>query len=302
MNILITGSTGLLGTSLIKEARLRQINAIGAARNGADISIDITNGKKLQELIESIKPDLVINAAALINVSACEQDPLLALATNANPAANMAELSTKLNFDFVQISTDHFFNGDGALKHNESHAVTIMNEYARSKYQAEEFALKSSRSLVVRTNIVGFSPRPSHPAFADWVVKALEDKLPITLFSDFYTSSLDVPTFANSLFDLILTGHKGLINLAASEVFSKEDFIRCLARALELDSSQAKVGSVAELVDAKRANSLGLDVSKAELLLGYKLPGLNQVIEKLASQYLSKELEPKGQVNYGEVR
>ena len=43
-------------------------------------------------------------------------------------------------------------------------------------------------------------------------------------------------------------------------------------------------GSVTEL-KSKRANSLGLDVNKAETILGYKLPNLSEVIQQLKEEY-----------------
>jgi hypothetical protein len=39
----------------------------------------------------------------------------------------------------------------------------------------------------------------------------------------------------------------------------------------------------------KRNDSLGLDVSKAEKILAYKLPTLSEVINNLAIEYLNKK-------------
>lgn len=287
MRTLIIGATGLFGHVLVAEAKLRNFQVSTAGRSGAEFNLDITKVDDICSLIEQLKPQLVINSAALIKILECEANPGLAYETNSRPAAILAGLASKHKFDFVQISTDHFFSGDDNIKHKEEHPVVLVNEYARSKYCGEQFALTSSQALVVRTNIVGFSPKTREPSFADWAVQTLETQSQLVLFDDFYTSSIDIYSCAKALYDIVLSGHKGLINLSSSQVSSKKEFIQELASALKLDSSYAKIGSVTTLTNPQRAESLGLDVSKAESILGYKLPDLKDVTKRLATEHLS---------------
>lgn len=287
MRTLIIGATGLFGHALVTEAKRRNFQVSTAARTGAEFNLDIAKADDICNLVEHFKPQLVINSAALVNIQDCEINPGLAYEINSRPAAILASLASRHKFNFVQISTDHFFSGDGNIKHKEEHPVVLVNEYARSKYCSEQFALTSSQSLVVRTNIVGFSPKTREPAFADWAVQTLEAKGPLVLFDDFYTSSIDIYSCAKALYDIVLSGHKGLINLSSSQVSSKKEFIQALASALKLDSSYAKIGSVATLTNPQRAESLGLDVSKAENILGYKLPDLKDVTQRLATEHFS---------------
>ncbi len=71
----------------------------------------------------------------------------------------------------MQISTDHYFCGQGDLKHDESAPVTLLNEYARTKYAGEAFALTNPEACVIRTNVVGFrgwEVRPCHGPVPDF--------------------------------------------------------------------------------------------------------------------------------------
>jgi dTDP-4-dehydrorhamnose reductase len=157
----------------------------------------------------------------------------------------------------------------------------MLNEYGRSKYAGEQFALTGTQSLVVRTNVTGFRGDPSRPTFVEWAIKEIESGRPMELFDDFFTSTIDAPSFASALLDIISLGHEGLINVASSEVASKEEFILALARAINAERPRYQTASISGL-QPPRGGSLGLDVSKAEGLLGRRLPILQEVVEVLA--------------------
>ena len=106
----------------------------------------------------------------------------------------------------------------------------------------------------------------------------------MTLFCDAWTSSIDTPSFATAALDLLFEhSTRGLLNLAAAEVYSKEDFIREIATKMGCTLSRATSGSVHDVLPG-RASSLGLDVSRAQKILPYELPGLSQVVAKLIKQ------------------
>ena len=62
---------------------------------------------------------------------------------------------------------------------------------------------------------------------------------------------------------------------------SKEEFILALARAINAEGPRYQTASISGL-QPPRGGSLGLDVSKAEGLLGRRLPILQEVVEVLA--------------------
>jgi dTDP-4-dehydrorhamnose reductase len=286
MRVLILGSTGLLGQALVNEATKRGYQVIGIARNEAKSRLDITNAQALENLIIKSEPSVIINTVAIVNLQDCEQNPGLAYLTNTRPSGVISNLGCKLGFYSVQISTDHYFTGDADTPHSESSPVTLLNEYARTKYLAEILATRYVNTLVLRTNIVGFRHKKGSPTFIEWVINSLIEKRKMTLFDDFFTSSIDVRQFSKSCFDLIIRKTTGVLNLASREVTSKKVFIETLARRLGRELNHTRVGSIKELNDGiVRANSLGLDVSSAESILGYQLPTLSMVIESILTEY-----------------
>jgi dTDP-4-dehydrorhamnose reductase len=282
--LLVFGATGLLGQAIVVEAGRLGVQALGAARKGTDFDIDLTDVAQVAELFAHVSPTRVINAAASTNLDSCERDPGGAYLINARAVALIAEQCRASAASLVHISTDHFFAGDGARAHAEDSAVTLVNEYARSKYAGEGFARNLAESLVIRTNITGFRGWPGQPTFAEWAVDAILNRSPIKLFDDFYTSTIDVDSFSRLLFRLFDMRAAGVVNLASSTVSSKSDFVRELAAAFGIRLDWATIASVRDL-PTPRAESAGLDVSKAERLLGQTLPSLREVCSALVAQY-----------------
>jgi dTDP-4-dehydrorhamnose reductase len=287
---MVLGSTGMLGQALVNELHKRNKRVVGIAPMNAEISIDITDHAQLINAIETLKPDVIINTVAIVNLASCQQHAKQSYLVNAKPSWILSNYCSANNVKYVYISTDHFFSGDKDLRHSEEADIILRNVYAMTKYMGEEYTLLDENALVVRTNIVGFRHNQAKPTFVEWIIQAINSGEAITLFDDYYTSSIDVKSFSQALCDLISQNAKGLINLASRQVVSKKMFIQALADKLQLPLKNVTSGSVTDIADGiERNESLGLDVSLAEKLLGYFLPTLAEVINNLAIEYTNKE-------------
>ncbi len=283
---LILGSTGMLGQALVRLLRSRGRDVLGVARRGADVNLDLTQPQQLTGRVEQLAPDAIINCAVCVDLGACEENPGYAYLLNTRLVGSLARACRQSKTWLVQISTDHYFSGDGPEKHDETARVNLCNEYATSKYLAEGLALTHDYALVVRTNIVGFCGRPGRPTFVEWAISALRNNARPTLFRDYFTSSIDVGSFSLAVFELLERKATGLLNVAAREVSSKKQFVEALAGQLALPLDGVHSGSVRQCSDLQRNESCGLDVSRAEALLGYALPGRVEVAANLARAYL----------------
>lgn len=284
--LLLIGSTGLLGQAVRAEAGRRHWQVTGAARHGGDIALDISDDGDFDRVLDRENPDLVINCAALVDVAGCEADPALAYRINARPLVPLATWSQAGKRPLVQISTDHFYPEGCDRAHDEDENVVLTNEYAISKYLGERLALVSSHALVLRTSIVGVRGW-DRPTFAEWAIDTVINDRPATLFTDAYTSSIDVASFAEALFDLVERRVTGLLNLAASQVYSKAEFVRELARRMDRPLTRAEDASVVAMSPPRPA-SLGLNVARAERYLGRRLPKLDEVTASVIAQHKGK--------------
>lgn len=270
----------MLGQALYAEGLARGMDIIRIGRERCDRNFDLTDDAVLHQTLHYYKPDFIVNAAALANIDECEKRPSSAYVVNARMPSVLAAYVNQSDAYLVHVSTDHYFTGDADKKHTELDYVTLLNEYARTKYAGEAFVLSVRNTLVLRTNIVGFRGHGAK-TFIEWALQALREQEAVPVFVDFYTSSIDVYSFAVALYDLLSKQSVGLINLASREVSNKQRFIQALADKFCLKQAQLIPKSVVDLNGVRRAESLGLDVTKAERILGRQLPVLDQVIENL---------------------
>lgn len=273
----------MLGQKVVAEAKRRNLNPICVARRNAQENVDIANEVALASVFAAHNPKLIINCAGIIDIAYCEKHPMEAYMVNARAVGILARMCAKANTKLVQISTEHYFTGDKDARHNEDHPVELVNEYARTKFAGEAYALSYPNALVARVNIVGLRGW-GKATFTEWAIKVIENNLEASMFNDNFASSVDTTTCAKALFDLSGKNATGLYNLGSKEVFTKKAFIEELAQKLGKTLTNAKVGSVKSL-EILRAESLGLDVSKAENKLGYSLPTLKEVILNLVNDY-----------------
>lgn len=284
MRVLVFGSTGMVGQALQREARRRGFDVVGAARTGADRIVNLEDASSLEGVIRDVRPHCVINAAALVSLDECERNPGVAYAVNARAVALIAEACRRGECRLIQISTDHYFSGDKDRLHDETAPVVLRNEYARTKYAGEAIARCLPDALVVRTNVTGLRGLAGRPTFAEHMAQALAQRARLVLFDDYFTSTIDSDALARAVFDLSDRKASGVINVASREVAHKKRFVEALATAMGIEFDWGETGSVRNL-PVPRAESCGLDVSRAEAILGSRLPDLKAVTAALASAW-----------------
>lgn len=278
MRTLIFGSTGMLGQALTEKFKFESHQVIGFASKNADISFDIRDEMSILKACRKYSPNVIINCVAKTVLNDCENDPADAYMVNTRPVFSMIKYVSESKCRFIQISTDHFFRGDKDLKHDESCEVTILNEYARTKYLAEQIALQYDNSLVIRTNIIGFRNWINNPTFVEWVRNQLLAEKEIRAFKDYYTSSITVYQFADVLSKILKIGLKGLINVGSRDVFSKKEIITSLAEKWGFSNPKIVDATIFEQMSISRCESLGLDVDKIQSVLGIQMPSFEEVV------------------------
>ena len=143
--ILITGGKGMLATEI---TTILANNFI--IINPDKSKLDITNKEKVQNIIDSFKPNYVIHTAALTNVDFCEDAPELARQTNELATETLAFYTEKIKAKFIYISTCGLF-GDIIRPYSEIDTPTLKTQYAKSKYGGEiKTKEHSSKHFIIR--------------------------------------------------------------------------------------------------------------------------------------------------------
>lgn len=146
--IAVLGANGQVGSALVAQLGNR---AIPLTRAQADLS----NPDSLAAVLDSIKPDAVINAAAYTAVDKAEEEHDLAFAANAESPARLAQWCAAHGVPFVHYSTDYVFSGEGETPWKEDDAKAPCNAYGASKLAGEEGVAQAGGDyLIFRTSWV----------------------------------------------------------------------------------------------------------------------------------------------------
>ena len=159
MRVLIVGATGQLGSDLVREYSDVEVSC--ASRRGSEFAIDLAAPEIVRKaILDEIRPELVINAAAVHNVSYCEENPGEAYAVNATGVAALAKSCHEIGARFVHVSTDYVFGDGGQRPWREDDLPAPLNVYAASKLAGEHLlAAACPDHLIVRSSgLYGLAP------------------------------------------------------------------------------------------------------------------------------------------------
>ena len=151
--IVIIGKTGLLAKSMINYLKSFKQNIVIFSPNYGPHKIDITNKELLINSLNKVEPDLIINCSGNVNLEFCEKYPEKAWNVNTIAVGHIISWIKDRKCKYIGISTDQLYNQNNSAENAE---IFIKNQYAASKYCAENLALSYKNSLIIRTNIIGF--------------------------------------------------------------------------------------------------------------------------------------------------
>lgn len=148
--ILILGQSGQIGCELVGIfADMPDVVALGRAQ------LDLANPAAIQSTLRTLRPAIVINAAAYTDVDGAEKNPAAALRINRDAPAEIACELKAWNGALIHYSTDYVFDGGKLSPYEENDVPAPLSIYGRSKLEGEQ-AIQSSgcAHLILRTSWV----------------------------------------------------------------------------------------------------------------------------------------------------
>jgi dTDP-4-dehydrorhamnose reductase len=213
--ILIFGSTGQVGWELHHAlAHLGQIIALDR------MSADLTQPDMVRGVIRSIKPDIIVNAAAYTAVDKAESEPDCSMIVNGVAPGIMAEEAKRCNAIFVHYSTDYVFDGCSKTPYCEDDTANPINVYGKTKLAGEHAIQEAGgRHLIFRTSwVYGMRGRN----FLITMLKLAKEKDKLKIVMDQHGAPTWCRTIAETTRDIlsvdqaILEDKWGIYNLTAS--------------------------------------------------------------------------------------
>ncbi|MBE0530663.1 MAG: dTDP-4-dehydrorhamnose reductase [Rhodospirillales bacterium] len=157
-SILICGASGQVGQTLTERLRQTGRDVVAFDRR----ALDIADSARVNQVLSTSRPSVVVNAAAYTAVDQAESEPEVAHAVNAEAPRQLALACVNVDAALLSYSTEYVFDGTKAAPYTESDPVAPLNVYGRSKVLGEDGIRASlERHVILRTSWV-FAPGRSN--------------------------------------------------------------------------------------------------------------------------------------------
>ena len=267
--VAIIGANGQLGTDCRRAFEEADFVVHGLNHD----ELDIADVAATQRVIEGIRPEVIVNTAAMHNVEACEADPVRAFEVNGVGTRNLAMAAEESGARLIHISTDYVFDGAKQTPYSEEDNPRPLNVYGNTKLSGEFFVLsESSRGVVLRTSaLYGQSPCRAKGGlnFVRLMLKLARERGEVKVVQDELVSPTNTLHLARQLVALSGSDETGVFHATSEGQCSWFDFAAAIfalsgtsTRLLPASSSDfpAKVRRPAySVLDNSRLKMAGLD-------------------------------------------
>ncbi|MEY4727517.1 MAG: hypothetical protein RLZZ390_41 [Bacteroidota bacterium] len=284
MKILLTGSNGMLGSSLAERLSqsAHQVWATGKGEcrlashlfhaNFHYQSLDITQKEEVDDLINSIKPDTIIHAAALTQVDDCEHNKRLCYSVNVDGTRHLLASAEDINSRFCLVSTDFVFSGEDG-PYAETDPTGAVNYYGQTKELAEQLVIASRLNWsIARTILLYGKADPSKRSnFIYWVKQNLESGKQIRVVNDQIRTPTYIPDLVNGIRLITEKGASGIFHLSGKDILTPYQMAVLVAKHLNLNETLIEPVDASTFTQSgKRPLKTGFIIDRAIKELGYE--------------------------------
>ncbi len=238
IKILVIGATGMLGNAQFTElTKYANFDVYGTVRKSEELvnhmppqfvkkifsGVDIERIESITEIMEKVKPNIVLNCVGLIKQAPTASNVALEIYMNALFPHKLAMICQKFNARMIHFSTDCVFNGEKG-DYKETDPSDAYDVYGKTKYLGE---VTYDNCLTIRTSIIGHGLE-AHASLIDWF---LSQKGTIKGYNKVIYSGLPTIEIARIIAEFIIPNKdmKGLYQVTA-EPISKYDLLKLVSK------------------------------------------------------------------------
>ena len=300
MKILLLGKNGQVGWELQRSlAVLGEVVALDRHGEGG-LCGDLSDLAGLARTVQTVQPQVIVNAAAHTAVDKAESEVELARTLNALAPGVLAQEAAHLNAWLIHYSTDYVFDGSGSTPWKESDPTGPLSVYGRTKLEGEQaIAASGCRHLIFRTSWV-YGARGGN--FAKTMLRLAVEREQLNVIDD----QIGAPTGADLLADVTAQAIRhvlppmrrndlapsGIYHVAAAGETSWHGYARFVLRHARSANRVLKAGpeqvqaipSAAYPTPAKRPHNSRLDTTRLRNTFGLHLPHWQDGVTRMLAE------------------
>jgi dTDP-4-dehydrorhamnose reductase len=301
MKILLLGCGGQVGWELQRSlSPLGEVLALDSnpQANPQHLCGSFTDLAGLAQTVQTVRPDVIVNAAAHTAVDKAESEPDLARSLNALAPGVLAAEAAKLGAWLVHYSTDYVFDGSGNTPWQEADATGPLSVYGQTKLEGEQAVATNPRHIILRTSWV-YAARGGN--FAKTMLRLATERESLNVIDD----QFGAPTSAELLADV--TAHAiraaikkpelaGLYHCVAGGETSWHGYARFVLETAQglgwtLKAGPAQVGATSTAsypTPAQRPLNSRLNTAKLQAAFGLALPHWQAGVARMLTEISGK--------------
>ncbi len=291
--VLIIGANGFTGRRMLDDLSAKPIYEVTGSSLHDDIRpggnyrfvpTDIRDEEAVRQLLDEVRPQVVINTSALSVPDFCETHHDEAYATNTEAVERLARHADRLGSRLIHLSTDFVFSGFDTELYEETDEPLPVNFYGITKLQGERRVAELCSSYAIARVVVvyGRTLPGQHGNIVQLVANRLRAGEPIQVVSDQWRT----PTFVGDVSDgverLIHHARNGIYHICGDECLSIAELAYRVADFLQADRSLICPVTTQEMGESTlRPRFSGLNIEKARKELGYYPRNLEQGMKEM---------------------
>ena len=250
--VLITGSTGMVGSSL--SSLLCNYFDVYTTSTSININQRIKNHlifdlktDDVNELINWSQANTIIHCGAITNIDYCEKNKKIAKKVNFEFIKKFIELNKNIRIIFI--SSDAVFSEkkSSTVFLNENSQTKPLNYYGKLKLMSENEVLKNKKCTIIRCTPVGLNINKNKESFSEKIIKSLLEEKKINLFDDVFFTPISIWRLSREILSILQNNTYGVYNLSPNQKISKYEFGIRLSNKLKLESKYIVPGSISNI-------------------------------------------------------
>jgi dTDP-4-dehydrorhamnose reductase len=181
-------------------------------------ALDIGDEGAVLSLVERMRPDLILNAAAFTAVDRAESEPEQAWRVNRDGAAHVAAAAIACGARLAHVSTDYVFDGRAGRAYRPDDPTSPQGVYGASKLAGEAAVLAAAPdALIVRTAWL-YSPLGGN--FLETMLRLMRDRPEVRVVADQIGTPTSTASLAAGLWGLAQAHASGVLHFTDAGVAS----------------------------------------------------------------------------------